>query len=160
MVVSLNFRRTWHRRRRLRTCRAWRTGLRSSAQCTMCPKHMSTHLSKRFQFKCAVTDCLRLGHREHRGLRFCSHHEETTRQSSRRTSRSRSRTRDRGDEEPQESEKDEGLRIFDPFGGSRYIETYSSTRHNRGLVPGGNRSAAGCLCPVLRRALPLLDEIA
>ena len=78
--------------------------------CTMCPKHMSTYLSKRFQLKCAVTDCLRLGHREHGGLRFCSHHEETTRQSSRRTSRSRSRARDRGDEEPQESEKDEGLR--------------------------------------------------
>ena len=26
-------------------------------------------------------------------------------------------------------------------------------RHDRGPVPGGNRSAASCLCPVLRRAL-------
>ena len=82
----------------------------SVAVCTMCPKHMSAYLSNRFQLKCAVTDCLRLGHREHGGLRFCSHHEDTTRQSSRRSSRSRSRTRDRGDEEPQEGEKDEGLR--------------------------------------------------
>ena len=35
-----------------------------------------------------------------------------------------------------------------PFGGSRCIETY-----DRGPVPGGNRSAASCLCTVLRRAL-------
>ena len=26
-------------------------------------------------------------------------------------------------------------------------------RHDRGPVPGGNRSAASCLCPILRRAL-------
>ena len=39
-----------------------------------------------------------------------------------------------------------------PFGGSR-CETYSSPRHDRGPVPGANRSAASCLCMVLKRAL-------
>ena len=40
-----------------------------------------------------------------------------------------------------------------PFGGSRCIETYSSTTSRSRPVPGGNRSAASCLCTVLRRAL-------
>ena len=40
-----------------------------------------------------------------------------------------------------------------PFGGSTVVETYSSPHHDRGPVSGGNRSAASCLCTVLRRAL-------
>ena len=44
---------------------------------------------------------------------------------------------------------------FSPFGGSRVLETYSSTMSRE------NRSAGGCLCTVLRRAFfPLRDEIA
>ena len=38
-----------------------------------------------------------------------------------------------------------------PFGGSR-CETYSFPRHDRGPVPEANRSAASCLCMVLKRA--------
>ena len=35
----------------------------------------------------------------------------------------------------------------------RYLRLTRLPRHNRGPVPGGNRSAACCLCTVLRRAL-------
>ena len=37
--------------------------------------------------------------------------------------------------------------------GLRYLRLTRLTRHDRGPVPGGNRSAASCLCTVLRRAL-------
>ena len=40
-----------------------------------------------------------------------------------------------------------------PFGGSRCIETYSSTTSRSRPRTRGNRSAASCLCTVLRRAL-------
>ena len=40
-----------------------------------------------------------------------------------------------------------------PFGGSRHLRLPRLPRHDRGPVPGGNRSAASCLCTVLRRAL-------
>ena len=40
-----------------------------------------------------------------------------------------------------------------PFGGSTVLETYSSTTSRSRPVPRGNRSAASCLCTVLRRAL-------
>jgi len=40
-----------------------------------------------------------------------------------------------------------------PFGGSRHLRLTRLPRHDRGPVPGGNRSAASCLCTVLRRAL-------
>ena len=36
--------------------------------------------------------------------------------------------------------------------GLRYLRLTRLPRHNRGPVPGGNRSAASCLCTVLRRA--------
>ena len=49
--------------------------------------------------------------------------------------------------------------------GLRYLRLTRLPRHDRGPVPGGNRSAASCLCTVLRRALyhyatrsPLLGE--
>ena len=37
--------------------------------------------------------------------------------------------------------------------GLRYLRLTRLPRHDRGPVPGGNRSAASCLCTVLRRAL-------
>ena len=37
--------------------------------------------------------------------------------------------------------------------GLRYLKLTRLPRHDRGPVPGGNRSAASCLCTVLRRAL-------
>ena len=37
--------------------------------------------------------------------------------------------------------------------GLRYLRLTRPPRHDRGPVPGGNRSAASCLCTVLRRAL-------
>ena len=37
--------------------------------------------------------------------------------------------------------------------GLRYLRLTRLPRHDRGPVPGGNRSAATCLCTVLRRAL-------
>ena len=37
--------------------------------------------------------------------------------------------------------------------GLRYLRLTSLPRHDHGLVPGGSRSAASCLCTVLRRAL-------
>ena len=40
-----------------------------------------------------------------------------------------------------------------PFGGSRHLTLTRLPRHDRGPVHGGNRSAASCLCTVLRRAL-------
>ena len=40
-----------------------------------------------------------------------------------------------------------------PFGRSRHLRLIRLPRHDRGPVPGGNRSAANCLCTVLRRAL-------
>ena len=50
-----------------------------------------------------------------------------------------------------------GLFFFDrrpvPFGGSRHLTLTRLPRHDRGPVPGGNRSAASCRCTVLRRAL-------
>ena len=39
------------------------------------------------------------------------------------------------------------------FGGSRCIDTARLPRQDRGPVSGGNRSAASCICTVLRRAL-------
>ena len=40
-----------------------------------------------------------------------------------------------------------------PFGGSTVLETYSSTTSRSRPRTRGNRSAASCLCTVLRRAL-------
>ena len=37
--------------------------------------------------------------------------------------------------------------------GLRYLRLTRLPRHDRGPAPGGNRSAASCLCTVLRRAL-------
>ena len=37
--------------------------------------------------------------------------------------------------------------------GLRYLRLTRLPRHDRGPVPGGDRSAASCLCTVLRRAL-------
>ena len=37
--------------------------------------------------------------------------------------------------------------------GLRYLRLTRLPRHDRGPVPGGNRSAASCLCTVLRRTL-------
>ena len=37
--------------------------------------------------------------------------------------------------------------------GLRYLRLTRLPRHDRGPVPGGNRSAASCLCTVLRRSL-------
>ena len=38
------------------------------------------------------------------------------------------------------------------FGRSRHLRLTRLPRHDRGPVPGGNRSAATCVCTVLRRA--------
>ena len=43
--------------------------------------------------------------------------------------------------------------FFEPVAGLRYLRLTRLPRHDRGPVPGGDRSAASCLCTVLRRAL-------
>ena len=42
--------------------------------------------------------------------------------------------------------------VPEPVAGLRYLRLTRLRRHDRGPVPGGNRSAASCPCTVLRRA--------
>ena len=77
--------------------------------CTLCPTHASKYLMTRFQLKCAIADCFRVGQKGGGGLLLCAAHEETTRSNPRRSSRSRSRTREKA-EEFGEFERDEGPR--------------------------------------------------
>lgn len=79
---------------------------------TLCPKHVSKYLTSRFQLKCAMAECFRVGCGTSGGLRLCAAHEEASRMSSRRssTSRSRSRPRERAEGDPEEVERDGGVR--------------------------------------------------
>ena len=79
---------------------------------TLCPKHVSKYLTSRFQLKCAMAECFRVGCGTSGGLRLCAAHEESSRMSSRRpsTSRSRSRPRERVEGDPEEVERDGGVR--------------------------------------------------
>ena len=75
-------------------------------QCTLCPKHASKYLQGRFQLKCVVAGCTKLGLSDSTtGLRLCPLHAEAHRPpSSRRFSRSRSRAKDRGETEVEDEE--------------------------------------------------------
>ena len=72
---------------------------------TLCPKHANEYSRKRFQLKCVVEDCERLGEVGEQGFRLCSAHLRATKpgepppaEPRRRTPRSRSRSRARDDE--------------------------------------------------------------
>ena len=82
---------------------------RSAVGSTLCPKHSSQYLVNRFQHKCAVADCFKLGQCGAGGVRWCPMHEEVNK-TPRRSSRSRSRVRKRTEEEAMEVDQDAGLR--------------------------------------------------
>ena len=76
------------------------------ARCILCPKHATKYLQGRFQLKCVVANCTRVGLSEGTsGLRLCTAHAEVHRPtSSRRSLRSRSRVRERGDYDPEDED--------------------------------------------------------
>ena len=80
--------------------------------CNLCPKHASTYYRNRFQLKCAMEGCCRMGVTRSNGLRLCEDHGEVgATQTGPRRSASRSRSRSRVREEnPAESsmQVDEG----------------------------------------------------
>ena len=66
----------------------------------LCPKHARLYLSGRFQQKCVMAGCNRVGSQTSAGLCLCESHGEDLRSSStRRSSRSRSRPRDKPEED-------------------------------------------------------------
>ena len=84
--------------------------------CSLCPKHANMYHKDRFQLKCAMEGCQRLGTTRSTGLRLCEGHSSTGAPSTTRRPSSRSRSRSRTKEEPpgeaamQVEESAEGLR--------------------------------------------------
>ena len=79
--------------------------------CNLCPQHNTEYLKGRFQLKCALPHCCRLGHPGSNGLRLCGQHGEEARPSStRRSSRSRSRVREVAEEDDADEAQPEGVR--------------------------------------------------
>ena len=78
----------------------------------LCPKHAMTYFRTRFQLKCAVEGCFRLGRGGTRGTRACPSHEEVAASTPTRrvTPRSRSRIREPIPAKGEDSEADGGLR--------------------------------------------------
>ena len=76
-----------------------------SVTCNMCPKHAQTYHKDRFQLKCGIAHCSKLGCLQDGGLRLCAEHQGVLSGQGRRASRSRSRSRAR--DEPEDEIEDE-----------------------------------------------------
>ena len=86
----------------------------------LCPKHATLYLSKRYQDKCGVVDCLKQGTSFHSGVRWCREHapssENTTSPATRRH-RSRSKARSQAEEQTAAEEAEDEPEDRDPDSG-------------------------------------------